>query len=113
MYKYLVICIRNYGAKKWKHKIEDDQENLYYKTFKLLTITRNYSSRIWNEIKLQLLKTLRVFHRTTGKKNIDELKDELLNTDLSIVFEACKTLRRFMTSKVVLKLQSMLFIPKV
>lgn len=93
MYKYLVICIRNYGAKKWKHKIEDDQENLYYKTFKLLTITRNYSSRIWNEIKLQLLKTLRVFHRTTGKKNIDELKDELLNTDLSIVFEACKTLK--------------------
>ena len=93
MYKYLVICIRNYGAKSLKHKIEDDQENLYYKTFKLLTITRNYSSRIWNEIKLQLLKTLRVYNRTTGKKNIDELKDELLNTDLSIVFEACKTLK--------------------
>ena len=73
-------------------RLEDDQENLYYKTFKLLTITRNYSSRIWNEIKLQLLKTLRVYHGTIGKKNIDELKDELLNTDLSIVFEACETL---------------------
>ena len=77
MYKYLIICLRNYGYRHLKKKIRDNQENLYYKIFKLLTITRNYSSRIWNEIKLQLLKTLRVYNRTTGKKNIDELKESI------------------------------------
>jgi uncharacterized membrane protein len=93
MYKYLILCLRNYGRKQWKKKIGDEQVNLFYKIFKLLSITRNYSSRIWNEIKLQLLKSLRVYNRTTQKRIIDELKEELLDTDISIVLEACKTLK--------------------
>ena len=73
--------------------IGDEQVNIYYKTFKLLTITRSYNSRIWNEIKLQLLKSLRIYNRVTGKRIVDELKEELLDTDISIVFETCKTLK--------------------
>lgn len=93
MYKYLILCLRNFGRKEWKKSIGDEQVNLYYKIFKLLNIARNYSSRIWNEIKLQLLKSLRIYNRTTGKRIVDELKDELLDSDISIVFEACKTLK--------------------
>jgi len=93
MYKYLIICLRNYGRKEMKKYLGDIQENIYYKLFKLLSISRNYSSRIWNEIKLQILKSLRLYNRTTNKKILDELKEELLDTDLSIVFEACKTLK--------------------
>ena len=93
MYKYLIICLRNYGRKKHKNDIGDVQSNLYYKIVKLLSITRNYSSRIWNEVRLQILKTIRLYHRTTKKRIIDELKEELLEPDMSIVFEACKTLK--------------------
>ena len=93
MFKYLILCLRNYGKKTLKQKIADEQVNLYYKIFKLLTITRSYSSRIWNEIKLQLLKSIRAYNRTTSKRIVDELKEELLDSDISIVFEACKTLK--------------------
>lgn len=93
MFKYLIICVREYGRKSYKKSIGDEQVNIYYKVFKLLTITRNYSSRIWNEIKLQLLKCLRVYNRVTGKRIVDEFKEELLDTDISVVFETCKTLK--------------------
>lgn len=93
MYKYLVLCLRNFGKKEWKGTLGDLQINLYYKIIKLLTITRSYSSRIWNEIKLQLLKSIRAYNRTTGKKIIDELREEILHTDIGVVFEACKTLK--------------------
>ena len=93
MYKYLILCLRQYGLKEFKKAIGDEQVNIYYKILKLLTITRSYSSRIWNEIKLQLLKSIRVYSRTTQTQILDELKEELLNSDLSIVFEACKTLK--------------------
>lgn len=93
MFKYLILCLRNYGKKTFKQKIADEQVNLYYKIFKLLTISRSYSSRIWNEIKLQLLKSIRAYNRTTSKRIVDELKEELLDSDITIVFEACKTLK--------------------
>ena len=93
MYKYLIICIREYGSKQHKKTIGDAQVNIYYKVFKLLTITRSYSSRIWNEIKLQLLKSLRIYNRVTNKRIVDDLKEELLNSDITIVFETCKTLK--------------------
>ena len=47
MFKYLIICIREYGDKSYKNIIGDEQVNIYYKVFKLLTITRNYSSKIY------------------------------------------------------------------
>ena len=93
MYKYLIVCLRNFGRKDLKKDIGDLQVNLVYKIVKLLSISRNYSSRIWNEIKLQLLKTLRVFYRTTKKRVIDELKEEL-DSDISIVEH--KTLKTFL-----------------
>jgi hypothetical protein len=40
MFKYLILCLRNYGKKTLKQKIADEQVNLYYKIFKLLIITR-------------------------------------------------------------------------
>ena len=104
MYKYLILCLRNYGRKDWKKLIGDEQVNLYYKIFKLLSIARSYSSRIWNEIKLQLLKSLRLYNRTTGKRIVDELKEELLDSDISIVFEACKTLKSIFDIGVCLKI---------
>lgn len=104
MYKYLILCLRNFGRKEWKKSIGDEQVNLYYKIFKLLNIARNYSSRIWNEIKLQLLKSLRIYNRTTGKRIVDELKDELLDSDISIVFEACKTLKSIFEIETCLKI---------
>ena len=92
LYKYCIYCLSQYGNKRYKKHIADIQVNIYYKLFKLLTISRNYSSRIWTEIKLQIIKALRIYNRTTGKKIIDELRDELLNSDMSIVIETCKTL---------------------
>lgn len=93
MFKYLIFCLSQYGEKEHKKTIGDAQVNLYYKIFKLLSISRSYSSRVWNQIKQQLLKALRIYYRTTGKKLLDELREELMDSDLSIVFEACKTLK--------------------
>lgn len=104
MYKYLILTLRQYGEKEFKKSIGDEQVNIFYKIFKLLTVSRSYSSRIWNEIKLQLLKSLRIYNRTTKKRIVDELKEELLDTDLSIVFEACKTLKSIFEIETCLKI---------
>ena len=92
LYKYLIMSITNYGYKHYKNKIANEQINLYYDLFKLLNISRNYSSRIWNEIKQQIMKGLRIYYKTTERRIIDELKEELLCDDITIVCASCKTL---------------------
>ena len=90
LYKYLIMSFQKYGFRECK--IKEDQINLYYKIVKLLTITRNYSSRIWNEIRQQLLKCIRIYYKNTKKKLIDNLKEELIDYDVAITCSACKTL---------------------
>ena len=65
-----------------------------YLLFRLLSISRNYESRIWDEIRIQLLVALRVYTDTTNRKVNDELKEELINFDVLVSYEASKTLMR-------------------
>ena len=92
LFKYLVSSISNLGKKEYKLIIKEDQENLSHFIFRFLSVLRNYSGRIWNEVRLQLLRGIRIYFRTNNKKIIDNLKQEVLNYDLSVTCEACKTL---------------------
>ena len=92
LYKNVILCVLKYGDYKLKLRIKETQENYQYLLFRLLCITRNYESRIWDEIRIQLLVALRVFTRTTKRKVNDELKEELIQFDVLVSYEASKTL---------------------
>ena len=92
LYKTVILCIINYGTKELKIRIKETQENYQYLLFRLLSITRSYESRIWDEIRIQLLVALRIYTRVTKRKVNDELKEELVSFDVLVSYEACKTL---------------------
>ena len=92
LYKNVILCVMSYSALTLKNKIKEKLENYQYLLFRLLSISRNYESRIWDEIRIQLLVSLRIFTRTTKRKVNDELKEELICFDVLVSYEACKTL---------------------
>jgi len=99
LYKYIITSLMKYGYHKYKNEIKEDQENICHLLFRMLSITRTYSSRIWTEISLQLLKSLRIYYKTTNKKIIDNLSHEILQENLNLTKDACKTLNCIYGSK--------------
>ena len=76
--------------------IENEKELLHILLFRLLKILRNYNDPIWNVVKKEILRAFRKYHSIFKSKIIiDDLSEELLNTDKNVVIEACKTLHTF------------------
>lgn len=103
LYKYIVTCVSDLGKKEYKLTLSEAQNSFGYLLFRFLNVLRNYSGRIWNEVRLQILRGLRIYFRTNGKKIIDNLKEEILLYDLSVTCEACKTLNIVYGTKVCTK----------
>lgn len=91
LYKSLISCVIEIANNKYKGLYKESQEYISILCFRFLSQLRNYSNRIYNEIRLLLLKAIRRYYRITDKKVIDELRNELFDFGIGICCEAIKT----------------------